>query len=58
MGYLFAFESRRAEFMACNAQQQQEVGVQAASGLIVSPTPKRFVPIEEFERQDFFSLRG
>ena len=54
LGYLFAFESRRAEVMAGTQHQQGEAIVQPA----VSPTPRRFVPTEEFERQGIFSSRG
>jgi hypothetical protein len=45
LGYLFAFESRRAEVMA--GQHQGGEGSQA--GQTVPPTPRRFVPLEEFE---------
>ncbi|KAL3785704.1 hypothetical protein HJC23_008737 [Cyclotella cryptica] len=58
LGYLFAFESRRAEVMASSAQQQKEVGGQSAALSTAPPTPRRFVPLEEFERQGIFSSRG
>ena len=53
LGYLFAFESRRNEVMA-SAQKQSEGGQSAPA---VPPTPRRFVPMEEFERQGIFSPR-
>ncbi|KAL7520904.1 hypothetical protein ACHAWX_005598 [Stephanocyclus meneghinianus] len=57
LGYLFAFESRRAEVMACSAQQQREVSGQGTVSTAPT-TPRRFVPLEEFERQGIFSFRG
>ena len=56
LGYLFAFESRRAEVMA--SAQQQKQGEHAQNAPTVPPTPRRFVALEEFERQGLFSPRG
>ena len=56
LGYLFAFESRRAEVMASAKQQKQEDHSQTVP--TVPPTPRRFVASEEFERQGLFSSRG
>ena len=69
LGYLFAFESRRAEVMASNqagAQQQQPGGqaqgkVDGAGNPIATaatPVRRRFVPLEEYERQGIFKSRG
>lgn len=56
LGYLFAFESRRAEVMSSGAQQQEEES--QAITAPVPPTRRRFVPLEEFERQGIFTARG
>jgi len=64
LGYLFAFESRKAEVMASsqgggtqaterNAQQEGNPIATAAS-----PTRRRFVPMEEYERQGIFQSRN
>ena len=65
LGYLFAFESRRAEVMASNSQQQQQNGggghVDGRGNPIATaaqPTRRRFVPLEEFERQGIFQTRS
>jgi hypothetical protein len=54
LGYLFAFESRRTEVMA---GQQQQGGEGSQAGQTVPPTPRRFVPLEEFERQGILASR-
>ena len=66
LGYLFAFESRKAEVMASsNAQgggtQANEGNVQQGGNPIAtaaSPTRRRFVPMEEYERQGIFQSRN
>jgi hypothetical protein len=57
LGYLFAFESRRAEVMAGAQQQQQGEGAQTTAP-VVPPTPRRFVAMEEFQRQGILCSRG
>ncbi|KAL7536344.1 hypothetical protein ACHAXR_007096, partial [Thalassiosira sp. AJA248-18] len=76
LGYLFAFESRRAEVMASNTPPQAGQPVAAAAGgrvevvnqagggagnpivTAATPTKRRFVPLEEYERQGIFQSRG
>jgi len=69
LGYLFAFESRRAEVMASNRVPQNpqgggrsgnvaEVGAGNPIATAALPTSRRFVPLEEYERQGIFKSRG
>ena len=90
MGYLFAFESRRAEVMAtiaatataaagpdqggASGQGQQIIdatvtattasvattapGGGTAAAAAAKPTRRRFVPLEEYERQGLFQMRN
>ena len=67
LGYLFAFESRRSEVMASanNAPQQAAVeGPRSADGggnpiaTAATPTRRRFVPLEEYDRQGIFHSHG
>jgi len=64
LGYLFAFESRRAEVMASNgAPPSPNPGQRTADGgnpivTAASPTRRRFVHLEEFGRQGIFESRG
>jgi len=65
LGYLFAFESRKAEVMASsNGQgggtQANEGNVQGGNPIATaaSPTRRRFVPTEEYERQGIFQSRN
>lgn len=71
LGYLFAFESRRAEVVASNQPPQNPPpnvsgvgGVGGAEGegnpiaTAAQPTRRRFVPMEEFGRQGIFKQRS
>ena len=62
LGYLFAFESRRREVMASQAGQQQQPPSAMDGGnpiaTAAAPTRRRFVPMEEYQRQGIFSSNG
>ena len=61
LGYLFAFESRRAEVMAATADVEKAnetcTTTSAATTAAANPTRRRFVPLEEYERQGIFQMR-
>jgi hypothetical protein len=71
MGYLFAFESRRAEVMSTMAATSTAAAgsdkttssttttasTAAPGGLMAKATRRRFVPLEEYERQGVFRMR-
>lgn len=63
MGYLFAFESRRAEVMSTMAATttaasgDKTTPMTAPGGLMAKATRRRFVPLEEYERQGVFQMR-
>jgi len=61
LGYLFAFESRRAEVMAATADVEKanetSTTASAATTAAANPTRRRFVPLEEYERQGIFQMR-
>ena len=62
MGYLFAFESRRREVMASQAGQQLQSPSAMDGGnpiaTAAAPTRRRFVPMEEYQRQGILSSHG
>lgn len=61
LGYLFAFESRRAEVMAATADVEKanetSTTASAATTAAANSTRRRFVPLEEYERQGIFQMR-
>ena len=63
LGYLFAFESRKAEVMASSSNAQANEGNAPQQGgnpiaTAASPTRRRFIPMEEYERQGIFQSRN